>query len=565
MAQTNTPHPKATSRERTSRIDRAYFHRPSALKIMRRWLTVAGLVFGLGWFAWGAVDGSRHYAPGPVAAVHAKWENDCEACHVPFSPIKDNTWLTTANSISELEAKCQACHRVGIHNPLQIAAEVGSCGSCHADHRGRTADLNRVADHACTVCHASIDSHRLHDLRAESASPSASVGPITRFDDEHHPQFASLAADPGRLKFSHGRHMRLGLSFDSLPANGSAGQPADRLAWTYQMIPEKDRGRYQGTGVQPDAFVQLSCASCHEFGPSLPAGDMRAVSSLLASSPAGAYSLPVEMSRHCAACHSLPIEGIADHREATVAIDRKPQETMPHGLAAEEMRRFLEQTYLEKALRANGEILDRSLPDRPTLDKALPQAPLPAARVEAVADDRLRSLIAGQVDAARSFVRGGCAKCHDVEDQELSAATSLLATATAGHGARADTKTSKAGLPSTWFFVGPTHVPDVWLRKAKFNHHAHRATSCRECHDAAYPDSTDASAGIDPSLLPVGSPLDNSRVMIAGRHSCVVCHAPVQFDHTTNTTVGGARFDCVECHGYHGSGPHELPPLVGNH
>lgn len=58
------------------------------------------------------------------------------------------------------------------------------------------------------------------------------------------------------------------------------------------------------------------------------------------------------MSRHCAACHSLPIEGIADHREATVAIDRKPQETMPHGLAAEEMRRFLEQTYLEKAVRA---------------------------------------------------------------------------------------------------------------------------------------------------------------------------------------------------------------------
>jgi hypothetical protein len=26
---------------------------------------------------------------------------------------------------------------------------------------------------------------------------------------------------------------------------------------------------------------------------------------------------------------------------------------------------------------------------------------------------------------------------------------------------------------------------------------------------------------------------------------------------TTGKPIGGARFDCVECHGYHGLGPHQ--------
>ena len=37
--------------------------------------------------------GTRFYTHGPVAAVHAAWEERCDACHEPFKPVNGNTWL----------------------------------------------------------------------------------------------------------------------------------------------------------------------------------------------------------------------------------------------------------------------------------------------------------------------------------------------------------------------------------------------------------------------------------------------------------------------------------------
>ncbi|MFM8577655.1 MAG: cytochrome c3 family protein, partial [Planctomycetaceae bacterium] len=39
------------------------------------------------------------------------------------------------------------------------------------------------------------------------------------------------------------------------------------------------------------------------------------------------------------------------------------------------------------------------------------------------------------------------------------------------------------------------------------------------------------------------------------RDSCTACHAPSAVDRE-GKLVGGVRFDCVECHGYHGLGSH---------
>lgn len=103
----------------------------------------------------------------------------------------------------------------------------------------------------------------------------------------------------------------------------------------------------------------------------------------------------------------------------------------------------------------------------------------------------------------------------------------------------------------------PTRVPDIWLKKARFDHGPHRSFDCRECHAAAYPDEPADGEREGMPAVPIGSPLDNSVVMIAGRESCTACHAPAAHDPTTGKPVGGARFDCVECHGYHGLGPHQ--------
>ena len=527
---------RQTSRGQVSRIDRSYFHRRSWFQQARWWLIVACLGLGAAWAVWGAFDTRLHHSPGDVAAVHAKWENDCNACHVPFSPIKDNTWLSTAATRQAMDGKCEACHRGPAHHPLQMTAEVGSCASCHADHRGRGADITRVADQTCTACHADIAAHRLVNA---AVPPSSVTTPITRFDNEHHPAFASLAADPGRLKFSHGRHMRAGLTFGPTTTGTGAAGP-----WTYGMLAAADRGRYQTPGAGEHDLVQLSCASCHEFGSSLSSTSVRTVSAALAAAPPGAYSLPVEFERHCAACHQLPFEGLAGDKgtaarpgDAAAELAMiKPNAVLPHGLDAAGMVTFLESRYLQDALAG-----DASLLDEPPVRR-----PLPAARPSETAGTSVRSLVETQVNRALTFTRGTCEKCHDLHDASVADASHLLPAA------------PRAGTRLSSFDVVPTRVPDIWLTKARFDHGPHRSFDCRECHAAAHPDESDAADGRDSvARLPVGSPLDNGAVMIAGRESCTTCHAPAAHDTATGKPIGGARFDCVEWHGYHGLGPHQ--------
>ena len=532
----SAPH-RQTSRGQVSRIDRSYFHRLSRFQRARRWSIVACLGLGVAWAVWGAFDARLHHAPGDVIAVHAKWENDCNACHVPFSPIKDDTWLSTAATQRAMDGKCEACHRGPAHHPLQMTSEVGSCASCHADHRGRGADITRVADRTCTACHADIAAHRIVNA---AVPPASTTTPITRFDDEHHPAFAGLASDPGRLKFSHGRHMRPGLTFGPTTTNAAAAGP-----WTYRRLADEH---------DP---VQLSCGSCHEFGPSLPPDALRTVSQPLAAAPPGAYSLPVAFERHCAACHSLPYEGVPGPHGAdadagaragdaplagdgNAAADRSehPAAVLPHGLDAAGLARFLESRYLREALAG-----DESLLGEPSADRPLPFT----ARGEAVAA-RVRPLVEARLSRALTFARGTCEKCHVLRNASLADGSHLLP---------ATGRSENDRLP--WFDIEPTRVPDIWLTKARFDHGPHRAFDCRECHAAAYPDDAGVLTGgqVDAIPLPVGSPLDNAVVMIAGRTSCTACHAPAAHDPTTGKPTGGARFDCVECHGYHGLGPHQ--------
>ena len=162
----------------------------------------------------------------------------------------------------------------------------------------------------------------------------------------------------------------------------------------------------------------------------------------------------------------------------------------------------------------------------------------------------MRSVVEARVNQALTFTRGTCEKCHSLRQASLTDASRLLP---------ATALTAADRLP--WFDIEPTRVPDIWLTKARFDHGPHRAFDCRECHAAAYPEAPDgADDGRDATVgLPVGSPLDNDVVMIAGRESCTACHAPATRDAASGKPIGGARFDCVECHGYHGLGPHQPP------
>jgi hypothetical protein len=512
---------RTTSREQVSRIDRGYYLRASPMRSWRAWLGIACFTAAVGWCAWGAFDQPGHYSPGAVIAPHARVEGDCQSCHVPFTPIKNDTWLSTGQTRAEMDAKCEACHRGPAHHPLQIASDAGSCASCHADHRGRGADITRVADRTCTVCHADIADHRLAG-QPGTARPSEVAAPITRFDTEHHPEFESLKTDPGTLKFSHGRHMTAGLVF---------GGPSKNRPMSYAILADADRDRMMPPAAAAGDLVQLDCASCHEFATSVPPGDIRQTTAGVMASKPGAYPLPVSFERHCVACHALPLE---PDGSGTV---------LPHGLDAEGMRRFILTTLLEQS--PSGQ----SLLDAPQPPPALPANSPP----ETPPVETIRTILKSKLTASRAFTRGLCGKCHDVADAQLPMAA-LFGEAREGSG----------GTPmETWFRVPPVTVPDIWFGKARFDHEPHRGFDCRLCHEAAYPKATSATISMTTNAPGAGdlSPLDHGRVMIAGRESCTACHAPAGID-AAGKSIGGARFDCVECHGYHGLGPHDGLPAA---
>lgn len=535
MAPVNPADRRDTTREKASRIQRDYYLRPSPLQRLRWVLVVTAVAGGAAWCVWGGFDPVRHHTPGPVATAHARWESDCNACHVPFTPVKDGTWLSTAETRAAMDAKCEACHRGPPHHPLEIAAQTGSCASCHIDHRGRGADLSAVADATCVACHGDIAAHR---RELEGVSPAPDVGPITAFDAVGHPPFASLAGDPGRLRFSHAHHMLPGISFTAAGLLQPAGpQPSPPLRYDDPRFSAADRARYQPPGASADALVQLSCSSCHEFAPT--AGS-HVLPAALAAAPPGAYALPVEFGRHCAACHTEQLR-LVPGSDAPV----------PHGLAAEPLRRAVEAVVLEEAV---------------TGGSATPPAPAPRplpAPPEKLVDPAALELARGRVAAARGLGEARCGLCHEVAPVTVPAGGGLAARG-------ADTRFGD------WFAVPDPGVPDIWLKKARFDHRPHRAFDCRECHAAAYPPATAEANAADPltAALLAGAVLDGkTRPMIAGLESCTKCHAPPgggtvevlaaaganAAPAVTTLPRGGAGHDCVECHGYHGLGPHGLP------
>lgn len=536
-------HSRPSTREQASRIERDYYHRTSPLAGTRRWLVLTALFAGVGWCAWAAVDARRHVSPGPLTAVHATWDHDCNACHAPFTPIVDATFLSGEQSRAAGDAKCLPCHRVAGHHAREIAAEVGSCGSCHSDHRGRSADITRVSDRTCTACHADLAAHRTVAADTPPLSPEAAWS-IEGFDNRRHPPFASLREDPGTLIFTHGRHMLpgqyLGAASTDADASTPAGAQPRSRALTYADLPEADRARYLPADTPLDAPVQLSCTSCHEFGTGLAATDVRQVGGLSAGASPGAYALPVDFQRHCAACHPLPFEGlpagaapgtaaglhVGADVDAVLASVGTGAAVVPHGLDAAALRRFLEQTYLARGIAANPAAL---------LEPVVPR-PLPATAGNAPQAVAISAAIDEKVAGARRFVRGQCAKCHMLEDVTVDADT------------------------APWFRALPTRVPEVWLTKARFDHQAHRQYECRACHEAAYPDraaAVFAAARADsPGHGGLAAVNESDLVLIAGRESCVECHAPARYDALAGRHDGGARHDCVECHGYHDSGGH---------
>jgi hypothetical protein len=489
---------RETGKERASRIQLDYYKHADRLLRVKLWLTLAALVPALLWLVGGLVysrQAQALYSRGPVAAVHAAWEDKCEVCHTAYQPLSsENVTHGFVGDPHASDQKCTACHAGPIHHSKQSKDATATCATCHRDHRGRDASLVRLADADCTDCHSDLNRHMTGTTTYQNS--------ITVFDGnlDHHPEFRSVREnkDPGNLKFNHALHLSAGM----------VRTPDGKKMKLSDISDEAERQRYarqQGT-AGTSAAIQLDCASCHQLETA------RLLETAVASSApsSGATMLPINYDNHCRACHPLTLMPKDPARNGALVV-------VPHRLQPDEVRSFLWGTYAEK--------FTAPWRQRPANKRPLPgQAPMTAGEQE-----KLRKQVVQATDEADSFLR-----LDAVGDAEK---VLFRGKTTCGECHIYDKSRPQSSLPER---IKPTNVPAIWFRSARFSHAAHHAVDCRACHTKA--DSSRVS----------------SDVLLPGIAECVKCHAPAHtVDGKARGGVRFDCTECHRYH--HGEGEAGLP------
>jgi hypothetical protein len=510
-----------TGKQRQTRIELNYYKHPDAIARWRARIILIAVALAGSWFALGPIwerrtsvpvrlfEWGRLASPGPLARVHSTFESRCEACHVPYQPMNAShlTPFASANP-SESNQRCQICHAGPPHHASQVPDEREmACSVCHHDHRGQDASLVRLDDTSCTNCHADLENHHDKNLRFKDPVVAKSV---THFDGDpnHHPDFFVVKnkKDPGRLKFNHALHR----------APGYTLEPIGQIL-TFAQVAEGERARYGWKPKMPlDTPVPplADCKSCHrldsdEFGTS--GARTRAVHAGLPSRGAGEYILPVTYENDCRACHPLEFDS------------KSPGRQVPHGLSPREILDELRQFYKAQVVNADPELLRRYVPPR---QKPGERAEPVLDQLGRAVDDKVQIAVkilfgSGSNEEAMQrqklpLGRRGCVECH-----VLSQSPSSLV--------NADTIRDVA--------IEPVNVPSVWFERARFDHSAHRAVDCTDCH------------------IEAKTSKDHADVLLPGITNCIQCHGPATG--RNGTARGGAGDSCTECHRFH-NGDHPL-------
>lgn len=477
-----------SAKQRSLRVALDHYQRPNPLARIKLWLTLAASVIAIGYSAWLAFPTSaarQQVSPGPLAAVHATWNNECAACHQDFQPLRSDALSLVglfrghSDPRQSNDQACLKCHNMPVHHATAKAEDVPTCAACHHDHLGLTADIVRPRDSNCLGCHREMKSHRNGD-----SGLTPEIANITGFaktdgdDVSLHPDFRSLQNDPGNIKFNHWLHLQPGLAV----ADAKKKLRLSDIDTAYQK-------QYVGYG-KTGGLVQLDCAACHEPDSS------------------GATMQPIAFEKHCQSCHPLSLK----------VADDQPAAPVPHGLSSERLTAVLD------GLLFAAERKQVTLPSA-TDDESGALPLIPGRTLGNNLAQKIGRDVLGRRNTAMRAVSVQCLECH------VAAST---------------TDDLTVELPT----LLPANVPRTWFRHAKFDHRAHRHVECRSCHAVAFAfEQHDKPQFIKPA--PNGLPArDNEQVMIAGLENCATCHAPA------HDNTGGARFDCAECHKYHGGDAH---------
>ena len=523
--------PRSPSRDLSDRYTgrRGYFRRWDGIRRWKYVLAAAAFVASVGWAAIDVARPSRAtyaHTHGPLAGPHAAFDDNCAACHEPQT-VSWNPLSAYGARDRWHDLSCGKCH-AGPKDPdfahhasaTDDAREFHKrCSNCHHDHLGRLNSLVRHPDADCNQCHR--DLAKWHDAgksltKGKGEPPYKSA--ITGFAVDH-PDFRSLDQPaPRTLKFSHAFHMDPGLGRGMTLANLD------------EFFGAGTGDRYRKAG-QTDAQVRLQCASCHtlDSGTGTPQFDALKKGLTADGQPAraflppradGAYFQPVNYELSCRACHPLKAPALGTDQRAekfVAAFD------VPHGKQPAELVPDLEAGYLKRLIADKHPALAE--PQGPGL---APDRPPPAATA-------LNAEVARLTAGAKTFLfteppkpppgrpdisPPSCAKCHDMT----------------------------APVAGTPLKMGVARVPDrtVWFEHAKFNHSAHRGTTCATCHPGTEAKYTPGAALVEKEPVK-----DN----ILGLKACQSCHAPagskVELADGSKVSGGGVRHNCTDCHRYH--------------
>jgi predicted CXXCH cytochrome family protein len=368
-----------TSKQRVARItDHKYFERPDKITAVKHVLSMVLLVVTILVLLWAvAINvsgwGASVISPGPVASVHAVWNDRCDACHKPFHGI---------HTID----RCTTCHGGPVHFKAQ-PSDTHRCTDCHSEHQGPAAMLARPADAACVRCHG--------DLGTQGFGHTDFQEKITDFTRDHPVESRSVRRfnpDKDRaLKFSHAVHMSPGMTLDR-------NNPRPFLLRAIKDEAERRRYRELQGASDDDAVVQLDCTACHrldagEFG--LPDSALTGLprSPLLPSRAAGENPLPITYEIQCKACHPLDEFDGEDRSHAA-----------PHRLQPEELHTFLRGFYVHKLFDTQALPLDRIDVGS---DGRLDRAPMLRKAGEVLEE---------AIGSAERTLETKCCKCHFFDD-----------------------------------------------------------------------------------------------------------------------------------------------------
>lgn len=374
-------------------------------------------------------------------------------------------------------AECSACHvdftPISSYSwaPPFLGDPKKSSERCQACHAGTIHHSTQTAELSCGSCHR------------EHRGPEVSLVRLPDSDCTQCHKDLGNHVQAGKTIF---KHDVTGFAEKTHPPFRSIAKDPGRLKFNHQRhlgdIPPPYRKLYNDHQKSKDdnAPVQLQCASCHQ----LDAGDFGTP-----ARNAGAYMRPIVYETHCQACHPLTVE-------RNVFDDPKLGHlSVPHRWQAKEIHGFLENFVTAQVARGQLDFREKKV-----------VRPLPGKLAD-ILPPTAGAFIDQKVKAAETHLyatKQSCALCHEFTKNY-------------------DPREQVADLR-----VEATNVPQVWFKHAKFNHTAHRAVQCAECH---------ARAEVSRS---------NTDVLIPDRDNCVQCHAP-----TTKVGTPGARFNCTECHLYH--------------